>query len=190
MDNIIEIIVFFFVIYSILGSIFGKKKSKRTSNSPKPQDQKISYQRYDDKKTSYKRPSGNQEIFEELFGIKLPKSGNDYETRNVEKDADDLEKITWDPEKEFEQKVTAREKYEYRNIEKVVPDIDYDLAGSLENVQKKKTMSEILHKQYDQKVVTYERAKNFRNKLLANQSIKEFIILTEILNKPKALRKH
>ncbi|MEW6194836.1 MAG: hypothetical protein AB1521_06760 [Bacteroidota bacterium] len=190
MDNIIEIIVFFFVIYSIFGSIFGKKKSKRTNGSTQPENQKISYRRYDDKKTTYKKPTGNQEILEELFGIKLPKTDNDYGTRNVEAESRDLENASWDPEREFEQKVTAREKYEYRNIEKAVPDIDYDLTSSLETMPKKKTMSEILHKQYDYKVVCHSRAKNFKDKLLKNQSVQELIILSEILAKPKALRKH
>lgn len=188
MDNIIEIIVFFFVIYSILGSIFGKKKKRRTNDSPEPRDQKISYKRYDEKKVVFKKPSANQEILEELFGIKIPKTESDYGTRNVEAESRDLENTSWDPEKEFEQKVTAREKYEYRNIEKDVPNVDYDKLTSLEGTKRRsKTVSQI---HYDYKVVTYGKAKKLREKLLTNQSVKELFLVTEILNKPKALRKH
>ncbi len=188
MDNIFEIIVFFFVIYSILGSIFGKKKPKKTNIPSEPMKPQTIYKRQDDNKVVLKKSQNNQDILEELFGIKLPKTDNDYENHNVEKTSPDLEHSTWDPQKEFEQKVLTREKYEYRNIEKVIPDIDYDHQNSLE-ISKKKIKTAITN-HYEYKVISFEKARKIKEKLADKESIKELFVISEIIGKPKALRKN
>lgn len=186
MDNIFEIIVFFFVIYSILGSIFGKKKPKKTNIPSEPMRPQTIYKRQDDNKVVLNKSPNNQDILEELFGIKLPKT-DDHEIQNVEKTSPDIEHSTWDPQKEFEQKVQTREKYEYRNIEKVIPDIDYDYQNSLEISRKQ--IKTAIKSHYDHKVISFEKARKIKEKLTDKESIKELFIISEIIGKPKALRK-
>lgn len=184
MDNIIEIIVFFFVIYSILGSIFGKKKPQQKKNQqqykrPVPQQQRTAT------KPVPSQPS-SQDILEELFGIKIPKpeENSDYSTN---KTADNLEYSSWDPEKDFQKKVEQRQNYEYRNIEKDIPDVNYDRIAALETTKKKvKTAEPII---LNEKKEIYKKALEIREKLREPKSVRELFLISEILSKPRSFRK-
>lgn len=184
MDNIIEIIVFFFVIYSILGSIFGKKKQQQKKNQPQYK-RPVPQQR---RTTTNPVPSqqSSQDILEKLFGIKIPKpEGNTgYSTT---KSADNLEYSSWDPEKDFQKKVEQRQNYEYRNIEKEISDVNYDRIATLETTRKKVSTPEpIILK--DKKEV-YKKALEVRQKLREPRTVRELVLTSEILAKPRAFRK-
>jgi len=185
MDNIIEIIVFFFVIYSILGSVFGKKKTQQKKGQqqykrPVPQNNPRNT------RTGTPRQQSSQDILEELFGIKIPKPDDDSSYTQTQPH-DDLEYQSWDPEKDFKKKVEQKEKYEYRNIEKTVPDVNYDKITTLETSQRKsKTAQPIL---IQSKREISKRTLELRQKLRDTKSLQDLFLVSEILGKPRAMRK-
>lgn len=179
MDNIIEIVVFFFIIYSILSSFLGKKK-KSPYKVPDNQTGDVK------QKTSPNRES--IETLEELFGFKFPKTEDEFPTAQTKSKPERIENISWDPEKDFQQKISKRESFSNRNIEKTVPDINYDKTPSYTSASKRK-ISKTDVKQTKAKIVENKKVIEIRKKLAEQNSIKEAIILSEILNKPKALRR-
>ncbi|MBI1939483.1 MAG: hypothetical protein HYS25_15345 [Ignavibacteriales bacterium] len=184
MDDIIQLIVFFFVIYSIVASIFGKKKTQKSETQRRTQ---VPYQTKDSGKVYSRKQTSSADVLEELFGFKIPKTENEYRTANYDREGINLEKVSWNPEKEFEKKVSAREAYEKRNIEKRVPDIDYDKLVSLESARKKTAVDH--HKIYARQSDANKKAEEIKRRLKSKSTVKEAFILSELLNKPKALRK-
>lgn len=184
MDDIIQLIVFFFVIYSIVASLFGKKKTQKGETQRRTQSPYQTKER--EKVYSRKQPSG-ADVLEELFGFKIPKTEDEYRRTDYDREGINLEKVSWDPEKEFERKVSAREAYEKRNIKKRVPDIDYDKLASLESAGKRTAVD--YHKLYAWKSDANKKAEEIKRRLKNKSTVKEAFILSELLNKPKALRK-
>lgn len=185
MDNIIEIIVFFFVIYSILGSVFGKKKTQQ-KKGPQQYKRPVPQARPRNTRAETPRQQSSQDILEELFGIKIPKP---EEETNYGKPipADDLEYSSWDPEKDFQKKVEQREKYEYRNIEKSVPDVNYDKISTLETSQRKiKSTPPVI---LQPKKEISKRTIELRQKLRDTKNLQDLFLISEILGKPRAMRK-
>lgn len=184
MDNIFELIIFFFVIYSILSSLFGKKKKKpQTEQRKKPVQYRSKPEPQQRTQTSQQ---SNKDILEELFGFKIPQPESEPQSSRSEKYNENLEYSSWDPEKEFEKKVKQRESIEYRNIEKDIPDINYDKVASLEKKQIVKTKSSV--QAYEAIKSTNKRAAGLRKKLNNPESFRDLFIVSEIINKPKALR--
>jgi hypothetical protein len=190
MDNIIEIIVTFFVIYSILGGLFGKKKKPQPQQQKQQQRQRpkpVQYRQQSDKELQLPQKPKAQDILEELFGLKLPKTEDEY-SYSTKRSDDNLEYQSWDPQREFEKKVETKERFEYRNIEKVVPDVDYDKLGSLETERKKVKISDT-SKIYEQRKSFSKRTLDIKTKLKDPQTFRELYIISEIINKPKALKR-
>lgn len=185
MDDIIQLIVFFFVIYSIVASLFGKKKSKKSDTAQRPTQSP--YQTKGREKVYSKRQPSNADVLEELFGFKIPKTEDKYRTAEYDREGIDLEKVSWNPEKEFEKKISAREAYGKRNIKKPVSDIDYDKLSSLESAGKRTAVDH--HKIYEQKKSVNKKTEEIKRRLKSKPTIKEAFIVSELLNKPKALRK-
>lgn len=176
MDNIFQIIIFIFVIWSIIGSAMGKKKTQNKQPLPR----KIPRGGSSGPSPNYRQTS--QDVLEDILGFKIPKTEDEYPTR-INYEAEDLEISSRDLEKNTEE-VSARNKYE-----KAIEDIDYDKLGSLEQmpivqeqVKAEKTDA------YSQKYTTYSKTSqmklNFKNKT----TIRDAIIFSEILGKPKSLR--
>ncbi|MCK9279624.1 MAG: hypothetical protein M0P71_03295 [Melioribacteraceae bacterium] len=214
MDNIIEYIIAFFFIVSILSGLFGdkaKKKKEKEARSRANQglDDRIyeqedyRIQSEDDRlintgaresaPVSYKAPQKfNKDILEEMFGVKIPKTDdwNSYKDPNQYND-----QSTWDPESEF--KVSTKIEEQKKKI------ADYDLRPSLESYTNAKSKysnasrTDIFRNAGNNiasKVEHFSTAKNdkvmaIRAKLDNNISLKDMIVITEILNKPKALRR-
>ena len=174
MDNIFQIIIFIFVIWSIIGSAMGKKKTQNKQPLPR----KIPRGGSSGPSPNYRQTS--QDVLEDILGFKIPKTGSEYPTTiNYEKE--DLEISSRDLEKDTEA-VAARTKYE-----KALEDIDYDKLGSLESMPLEKVKAE-KNDAYSQKYTTYSKTSqmklNFKNKTI----IRDAIIFSEILGKPKSLR--
>lgn len=185
MDNIIEIIVIFFVIYSILGSVFGKKKTQQ-KKGPQQYKKPMPQSRPRNTRAETPRQQSSQDILEELFGIKIPKPEEET-SYNKQIPADDLEYNSWDPEKDFKKKVEQRNKYEYRNTEKSVPDVNYDKISTLEVSQRKlKTTQPII---LQTKKDISKRTLELKQKLRETRSLQDLFLISEILGKPRSMRK-
>jgi len=176
MDNIIQLIVFFFIIYSILAPILGKKKSQKVKGqipSKYPGDVDV--------KTS--PPTSTRDIFEEMLGFKIPKSEDEYQgSESQTSNSKDLEMTSVDYDTDV--------KIDYKDLEtdQTIPDIDYDKLPSQESVPKK------LESSFTTKVL--DSAIPFNNKTIAikqllsnTKTLRDLFLMSEIINKPKALRK-
>jgi ribosomal protein L15 len=176
MDNIFQIIIFIFVIWSIIGSALGKKK---TQNKQQPMPRRIPREGSNNPSPNYRQSP--QDVLEDILGFKIPKTedeystGTNYELQDLEKSSQDLEKDT--------QEVNMRNKYE-----QALEDIDYDKLGSLEDMPLQQTKAETSDA-YSQKYTTYSQTSQMRGKFRNKTSIRDAVILSEILNKPKALRR-
>lgn len=166
MDNAFEYVIILFFIFSILQSILGKKKKeqKNAENSsgaevPRPQRR-------------------NTQTLEDLFGINLPKTP-DYESDIKYEFPEKKPSVTWDPASEFRDI--------HGTLPKPIPDIDFDKPQSKSFVEQKRT--EMAQINYEQIKVTNKLADSIRSKLKNPQSIREIILISEILNKPRALRR-
>ncbi len=189
MDNLIELIILFFVIYSFLNMIIaGKKEQKSKENFPREGEKK--HYEY----TSPSHPKSTNEnsyefpvSLEDLFGIKLPESQEEVQYKG-EKNNRFEESESWDPEKEFEEKVKQREVLVERSIEKNIPDIDYDKTPSYENgnIRRVKIQNTEV---YEEKKFHNKQLNEIKRKLKNPDTLKELFIISEILNKPKSLRK-
>ena len=175
MDNIFQIIIFIFVIWSIIGSVMGKKKTQNKQPLPR----KIPRGGSSAPSPNYRQTS--QDVLEDILGFKIPKTEDEYPTR-INYENEGLEKSSRDLEMDTEE-VSARSKFE-----KAIEDIDYDRLGSLESIPLEQVKAE-KNDAYSQKYTTYSKTSqmklNFKNKTI----IRDAIIFSEILGKPKALRR-
>jgi hypothetical protein len=216
MDSIIDYLIAFFFIVSILGGLFGDKNKKRKAEEARKKaranerpdetfsEQKAYRNQSDDDRfmtSGARKPApestrppqkSNKDILEEMFGVKMPKTDN---WSTIEKPNQYGEVSTWDPESEFKESKKIEEQKK-----KIV---DYDLAPSLETIYDAKSKysnasrTDIFKSKSNSiasKVEHFRSAKNnkvmaIRSKLDDNITLKDMIIITEILNKPKALRR-
>ncbi len=164
MDDLIRILVFIFFVWSIIGGLKSDKKKKLPQNKlPENNSGKVRKPL-----PSYNKPP--EEILGDFFGLKIPKSeeySDSYESKDLEKEVDDLEKLN--------------------QVTKSQWDLDYDKITSSENEP-----LEILNISYENNQVEKSRlnySKVIINKLKNRSSLKDAIIISEILNKPKSLRR-
>ncbi len=175
MDNIFQIIIFIFVTWSIIGSAFGKKKTQNKQPLPR----RIPREGSNNPSPNYRQTS--QDVLEDILGFKIPKTEDEYGTlANYE--LEDLEKSSQDLEKDT-QETNKRNKYE-----QALEEIDYDKLGSLEEIPLQQTKIETSDA-YSQKYKAYSQTSQIRGKFRNKTSIRDAVILSEILNKPKSLRR-
>jgi hypothetical protein len=171
MEEVFQIIIFLFVIWSFLSSAFKKKtepNKQQTQNLPKTNTRK--------KKMDY----STKDVLENLFGSQFPNAESELpEHVNKQRSPGNLDK-DW--------------KAEYRNLEKnksveekVLQTTVYDNILSLDANAKIKRIkpSETLNVQRDQ---ISKRAIEIKSKMKNTSNIRDAVLLSEILNKPKALR--
>lgn len=178
MDNLIEIIVAFFIVYSIINTILSSRKS-RDRQRTFPQDES------EDLKSSHS--PADIETLEDLFGIKLPRTDEGYSKQRSDKTAS-KDSFSWNPEEEFKDKIKQRENLEYRGIQKDIPNVDYDKIPSYEIAAVRRVDKQDV-KVYEDDKIKNQRLIEIRNKLLNRTTVRDLFIIVEILNKPKALRK-
>lgn len=189
MDSVIEYIVFIIFLISILNGIFGKKKKKQ-------QQQKAQAERKAQPKSGAAKSvpeKKTQDILEELFGLKMsPEERIDSKEAVADKNLDtklEAEKFqrvdTWDPEDEFKE-------VDYSTSEmiqnKFTPRQYQSKSKDLEPVQRIRA-SEKYHS-IAKKVEhnTNKRRKEIKKKLNNPKTIRDYIIVQELLNEPKAFR--
>lgn len=191
MDNNIEILFFIlFVAFSILSSILDKKKKQKrkeqTKNIPKSGQVKT--------KPEAKNEKTPEELLREMFGLPTmedqtkPQQNDAYSERSKEYYE---ESSTWNPEQDFksydeqfskpEVNVNSREeaKSKYSNF------IGKDF--------KTPTAEDEIHKLTEDLFSVKAKAKKYSRSKLINQikdpnSLKDYIVVSEILQKPISLR--
>ncbi|MDA3860796.1 MAG: hypothetical protein PF445_06185 [Melioribacteraceae bacterium] len=169
MDNIVDYLVAGFFIISFLTSIFKKKKKTAETDSGKKTPNRETQQRQfvEKKKTNNPFESFVNSINEELTKAKSEASRSEvdeyYEKAMLNSGEDN---------------VIDKNIYQQR---------DYIEPVHVKKSQQIKSYSDSL-KQSQEKHES-KKAKDIRKRLLQGNSIKDFIVITEILGKPKALQK-
>ncbi len=173
MDNIFQLLIFLFVIYTIINAVFGKKKTQ-TLGRKIPQENSGE----DKLNTSPNTQSSSQEILLDLFGLKMPKTGNEYENYTPNEYPSNLE---------IEDKNLVNQP-EPEQIK--IADVDYDKLPSLESQQKDVSAPvEELHKAYEVGFSFNSRTSDIKQKIKSPGTLQELYLISEILNKPKAHRR-
>ncbi|OGU35586.1 MAG: hypothetical protein A2068_09420 [Ignavibacteria bacterium GWB2_35_6b] len=186
MDNLLEIIIILFFVLSGIKSLFGDKKKRRQNMEEKiPGNTHV--------KKEKKFPKDENELFETIFGIPKPTAKTpdpfdepDLEQRTYSQNENRDYENTWNPEDEFEKnnnyKPSQAEKKQ--KIFEEISRIDYD-----KQVPVKSAAKEIVPFERTLKVSSNNRAIEIRRIFKNKKSVKDAIIIAEILNKPKALRR-
>ncbi len=174
MDNLLEYIIFFFVLWSLLSSVFGKKKQQQ---KPKPAQHRTGTTLQKEKQ-SY----SSTDIFEELFGMKIPKTGGEYPPLPSKHSPQDYER-NWETESE----TVSLEKTS--EIKKEIKTVNFDTYSSLETAKSTKRIQPLTTAIKVQTEQLSTRTLDIKKKIKKPSTLREMILISEILNKPKALRK-
>ena len=204
MDNIFEYIIAAFFLFSLLSSL-GKKKNKNKMRKPMPGEtpyerkESMSNRPTQQREKVMTRPSGGwgqptsqpspKDIFDMIFN----------EPEQIKKAPQNQPSMqqseTWDPVAEYE------DKFSTSKMHTTIPEIDYDKLPAYDNLkiseknkfpkleQDIKGTKKDLKVIYEYNVLKDTRALGIRQKILNSKSLRDFIIISEILNKPKAFRR-
>ena len=160
MENFIQIAIFLFIIYALFGSILGKKKKAESENNI-PE----SLEGEDQQKSS---PSSSPEDLLEMFGFKIPKTGGEQVPEQTNLPA--------------QQKMTRIE------IEKSNVSTSKLTASTIAEDEKKEKDFKEQSKVYDTPRSINERANSIKETIKNSSSLRDLILISEILKKPKAYR--
>jgi hypothetical protein len=172
MDNLIQLLIFLFVIYTIINSVVGKKK-------PQGPARKIPRESSGDDEinTSPNSQYSSTDILQDLFGFKIPKTGNEYENYSQRQYPSNLETGSPDQTTQIEPEQVK------------IQNINYDKLPSLELQQKSIVHSEEIQKAYEVGFSFNPRTLELKEKIKNPKTLQELYLISEILNKPKALHR-
>ena len=193
MDNIFEYLIYGFIIISFINSLFKKKKPV----PKKPPDQTshpridLTEKKFTDIPPSQKAKQEEYDILKEIegfFNVGQPQKSESkvHNDNEVYEGAVNREKFVPVPEKSFHTKTTSE--HSFTN--------PWELKRK-ELEEKKKKISPKIEKQasaYEESLIRKESAaagiSRDINKRLKNPStLKEYVIISEIIGKPKALKR-
>jgi hypothetical protein len=193
MDNLFEYLIYGFIIISFISSFFKKKKPL----PKKPADQ-ILHQRTDitenkiiDNPPSQGQKADEYDILKEIdgfFNVGQPKQTETkvHTDKEIYEGAKDRENFIPVPEKSFH--TTTTSEHTFTN--------PWDIKRK-ELEEKKKKISPKIEKQasaYEQSLIKKESAatgiiKDINERLKNPSTLKEYVIISEIIGKPKALKR-
>ncbi len=202
MNDYIQILIYLFIIFAFLNSLFKKKdKSKpppRPSNSPDGD----SRSNYSSSQYEKKGTQGEYDILKEIEG--LFKGESDYTSqRKMESDAEKVEMRRVPVEEHTEDKEWHTEDSEWHTEEEEWHEQsvkEHELEKSWHTITNYKRSAKVdaaIEKEAERfERMLAERNKevpypfdDLRKKLYSPESLKEFIVFSEILGKPKYLRR-
>ncbi|MDZ7763530.1 MAG: hypothetical protein U5K00_03770 [Melioribacteraceae bacterium] len=202
-SNLFEYLIIIFFIVTALQSMFGKKKKQRKQQEQREQQRRQESYPQRSTHSSTQKERGQEspkDIFEEMFGFKLPdekekqtKTPSDRETEVL--DPAKNNETTWRPEEEYEDSIgieTVRyadteDKKSYKYQEK--------MAALERKAEKSKRMIDRLPAKMEVVEVggpTVEQkrlAERIKNTVRDPETLREYILVSELLNKPRALRR-
>jgi hypothetical protein len=199
-SNFFEYLIIIFFIVSALKSLFGKKKKQQRESEAR---QRQSAQQPQNRRQSEENP---KDILEQLFGLKIPDQSEQTgkqtkipsDTNTEVLDPSGYHDTSWNPEEEFEDSIgveTVRyENQGYQNRHSKTEYADPTIRKTEEPSTAKKIMGKIPTKMEVENVggtdkETVQFIERIRNNISNPDSIREYILVSEILNKPRALRR-
>lgn len=181
MDNIFELLILFIFIVSAFKTLFGQKKKRRADTENQESD--VPPQR---------KKNDQEDILETLFGIPSPKQENDpfeepYSQKQQIPSQQPSYETSWNPEDDFkDSNEVEKEKHtsKYKKLE------DYNNINLLEKFSAKSKVekAEPLISQTQTTYQVSKKNKEIKEMLKNPKTIRNSVLIAEILNKPKALR--
>jgi len=184
MDNIFEILIYLFIIVSFLSSLFRKKKKPHTGRQeqnvkptpePKPPQRTLQQEEYDILKE-----------IEKMFKTDIPVPEKEkvetFEGKEIE--SEHIKTEDWQRPTELEHKATLSE-HTTEIWEGKRRKADESRKAINEKIIRQ---AEMFEKHLKKKGSTTDIKKNIRQRFKEPASLKEFIIFSEIIGKPKALQ--
>ena len=195
-SNLFEYLIIIFFIVSALQSFFGKKKKKQTDR--RDRDETAKTQSTQPQRQVEKRKESTQDILEQLFGLKIPDQTESQKKYPSDRNTEAIgpggyKETSWNPEEEFEDSVDVESvRYQQKNIESEYVDTNAQLEARIKKA--KESMKRLPTTIEVEEVGGYsEETTAFVNRIKNNisnpDSIREYILVSEILNKPKAYRR-
>lgn len=184
MDNFFEILIYLIIIISFLSSFFNKKKEqeqKRRNNQPLPKSEPSDYTdaKIETKpEESYDILKEIENIFKENMGVPVPKSEEENKTVIQQKEK---EKFHDAFDKNYDKEDVRRVSAESRAIK------SRDASKRLDEktLREAEKFEELLKSQSGFK----KRKHPIIDKLHNPQSLKEYVLISEILGKPVAYKR-
>lgn len=202
-SNLFEYLIILFFIFSAIQSILSKKKKDRQKLEER---QKQKEQSSDAGQTVRQSPRGTQQkespkdILEEMFGLKFPED-KEPKTKTTSKrtmggfDPPDNDETSWNPEEEYEDSLGIETTRYAEKEEKSSYEYQEKMAALERKAEKSKRMIDRLPAKMEVVEVggpTVEQkllAGRIKNTLRDPETLREYILVSELLNKPRALRR-
>jgi len=159
MDDIVKIIFFAIIIFSFFGSMFKKKPQPKRENSQDPTGGSA----------EQTPPPSSYDILRDVLDRNLPKTGGEYP-----------------PLKTTSPKIDNSWTVPIDKIDEK-PESVYDTPTPLEDAMKSESYSEP-QKLYVPIAPLSKRAIELKKKISSKATLRDLYLISEILNKPKALR--
>lgn len=183
MDNFFEILIYLIIIISFLSSFFKKKEpeQKRGGNQPLPKSEPSDY---NDAKIATKQEESYdilkeiENIFKENMGVPVPKPEQENKTVIQQKEEEKFQDAF---EKNYDKEAIRRVSAESRAIKSR----DDSKRLDEKTLQEAEKFEELLKSQPEFK----KRKHPIIDKLHNPQSLKEYVLISEILGKPVAYKR-
>ena len=186
MDNLFEYLFILFIIISFFSSYFDKKKKAQQKKKAREKGQVNNI-------PAAKQRQPQRDILEELFGIKQnppphpipqPEKKTEVADQSLDISMGMEDNKTWNPEDEFKDVIPMKAE---GMIEKAGTDLEFEDSIKL-NAALEKSASEEMQPYY---IVEAPNAyeSDLKERLRNPRTVREFIIVSELLGKPKALRR-
>jgi len=168
MDNFFDYIIILFLIYGVFKSLVGKKK--KTGDESKVEDLQTSQTPSQERRRT---------VLEEILGVP-PIEPDPVEPESVPKSYQEVYS-TWDPEQEFSKKKKPGPQFQQEiQVQKQTP------RGLVQDAPEK--INQVLPFEKIENSKELDKVNEIREKLLNPSDIRDYVLVSEILNKPKAFQ--
>jgi|GEM_PF-3550293 len=191
--NLFEYLLIIFFIVAALQNFLGKKK-KQQRQREKQAEQEV----HTTRERRVEKQESTKDILEQLFGLKIPDEDGSQKSRtpsDITEESYGYNDSSWNPEEEFKDVIVSapprtvkKEKFhtesEFINPTKALEKKIADARKSLQNLPDDIEVEDLSETTYASNFVI-----SLKRKITNPETIREFILFSEILNKPKALRR-
>lgn len=198
-DKVFEILIALYFVFALIGSYLKKKKKeeqKRKNLQAVPveaSDEIVEVESREDIRA--RRDRETREMLNKILGVQIPQQDNEDLAETVKDeyipDEQQEELPTWHPEEEFEE-VEEDVSTKHDNSLDDMLARQYELPQAESEFQAPSMLNE--NDFVDKTIKANDEANPLNKKLLKMlrnpETLKEAILLTEIINKPKALRRY
>ncbi len=192
MDDIIQILIWLFIIYNIVASSMQNKKKKKAASH------NFNESGTTESVAKKKSKDSRNADFIDFFGMKIPLQEEKEEDLTTEEIPAEKDNETWNPEENFTKnaqnkipqppidenkpQMSALEKKKTEEMLEMIAEAEKSGQSAEENLLSEPERAE-------EKSVNARRSK-YSKFLREKNELRRAVILSEILNKPKALRKY